>query len=46
MGIEDRLNQIIEKDGAVHLTLLDPDSQRPEVAGFKQKKPSLAALMR
>lgn len=33
MGIEDRLNQIVEKDGAVHLTLLDPDSQQPEVAG-------------
>ena len=33
MGIEDRLNQIIKKDGAVHLTLLDPDTQEPEVAG-------------
>jgi len=33
MGIEDRLNQIVNKDGAVHLTLLDPDTQRPEVAG-------------
>ncbi len=38
MGIEDRLNQIIEKDGAVHLTLLDPDSQQPEVAGHKAKE--------
>ncbi|MDO8725570.1 MAG: geranylgeranylglyceryl/heptaprenylglyceryl phosphate synthase [Candidatus Methanoperedens sp.] len=33
MGIEDRLNQIVKKDGAVHLTLLDPDTQEPEVAG-------------
>ncbi|MCX9014482.1 MAG: geranylgeranylglyceryl/heptaprenylglyceryl phosphate synthase [Candidatus Methanoperedens sp.] len=33
MVIEERLNEIIEKDGAVHLTLLDPDSQLPEVAG-------------
>ena len=33
MGIEDRLNQIVKKDGAVHLTLLDPDTQEPEAAG-------------
>jgi len=33
LGIEERLNQIIEKEGAVHLTLIDPDSQAPEVAG-------------
>lgn len=32
MGVEDRLNRIVEKDGAVHLTLIDPDSQAPEVA--------------
>ncbi len=32
MGIEERLNQIAEKEGAVHLTLIDPDSQHPEVA--------------
>ena len=38
MGIEDRLNQIIKKDGAVHLTLLDPDSQQPEVAGNMAKE--------
>ncbi len=41
MGIEDRLNQIIDKEGAVHLTLLDPDSQRPEVAGHKAKEAEL-----
>lgn len=33
MSVEERLNQIVEKEGAVHLTLLDPDSQTPEVAG-------------
>ena len=33
MGVEERLNQIVEKEGAVHLTLIDPDSQLPEVAG-------------
>ena len=33
MGVEERLNQIAEKEGAVHLTLIDPDSQLPEVAG-------------
>lgn len=33
MGVEERLNQIVEREGAVHLTLIDPDSQLPEVAG-------------
>lgn len=33
MNVEQRLNHIVEKDGAVHLTLIDPDSQLPEVAG-------------
>jgi phosphoglycerol geranylgeranyltransferase len=33
MGVEERLNQLVEKEGAVHLTLIDPDSQTPEVAG-------------
>ncbi len=33
MVVEERLNQIVEKEGAVHLTLIDPDSQLPEVAG-------------
>lgn len=33
MSVEERLNQIIEKEGAVHLTLIDPDSQSPEIAG-------------
>lgn len=33
MSVEERLNKIGEKEGAVHLTLLDPDSQSPELAG-------------
>lgn len=33
MSVEERLNLIVEKEGAVHLTLLDPDSQSPEAAG-------------
>jgi len=33
MTVEEKLNRIIEKEGAVHLTLLDPDTQAPEVAG-------------
>lgn len=33
MVVEERLNQIVEKEGAVHLTLIDPDSQLPEEAG-------------
>lgn len=33
MDIEERLNQIVKKEGGVHLTLLDPDSQRPDIAG-------------
>jgi len=33
MVVEERLNQIVERAGAVHLTLIDPDSQPPEVAG-------------
>ncbi len=33
MGVEERLDQIVQKKGAVHLTLIDPDSQAPEVAG-------------
>jgi len=33
MSVEERLNQIVEKEGSVHLTLLDPDSQSPDVAG-------------
>ncbi len=41
MGIEERLNQIIEKDGAVHLTLLDPDSQQPDVAGNMAREAEL-----
>jgi phosphoglycerol geranylgeranyltransferase len=41
MGIEDRLNQIVEKDGAVHLTLLDPDSQQPEIAGNMAREAEL-----
>lgn len=33
MSVEERLNRIVEKEGSVHLTLLDPDSQSPDVAG-------------
>lgn len=33
MVVEERLNHIVEKEGAVHLTLIDPDSQLPGVAG-------------
>ncbi len=33
MGVEERLNRIATKEGAVHLTLIDPDSQTPEEAG-------------
>ena len=33
MGVEERLNQIVEDEGAVHLTLIDPDSQPPAIAG-------------
>lgn len=32
MAVEERLNHIVEKEGAVHLTLLDPDSQEPGIA--------------
>ncbi len=41
MGIEERLNRIVEKEGAVHLTLIDPDSQLPAVAGKIAKEASL-----
>ena len=33
MTVEEKLNRIIETEGAVHLTLLDPDSQAPDLAG-------------
>ena len=33
MSVEERLNKIVDKEGAVHLTLIDPDSQSPEIAG-------------
>ena len=33
MVVEELLNQIVEKECAVHLTLIDPDSQLPGVAG-------------
>jgi phosphoglycerol geranylgeranyltransferase len=32
MVVEEHLNHIVEKEGAVHLTLIDPDSQSPEIA--------------
>jgi len=38
MAVEERLNLIVEKEGAVHLTLLDPDSQSPEIAGKMAKE--------
>ncbi|HLB72238.1 MAG: geranylgeranylglyceryl/heptaprenylglyceryl phosphate synthase [Candidatus Methanoperedens sp.] len=40
MGVEESLNQTIEKKGAVHLTLIDPDSQEPEEAGKIAKEAS------
>lgn len=33
MGVEERLNKIVENEGAVHLTLIDPDSQPPALGG-------------
>lgn len=33
MRVEEYFNRIIERDGAAHLTLIDPDSQSPEVSG-------------
>lgn len=41
MAVEERLNRIVEKEGAVHLTLIDPDSQSPGVAGKIAKEASL-----
>ncbi len=38
MSVEERLNQIVEKQGAVHLTLLDPDSQTPDEAAEMAKE--------
>jgi phosphoglycerol geranylgeranyltransferase len=35
--VEERLVQIVEKVGAAHLTLIDPDSQSPEEAGHMAK---------
>jgi phosphoglycerol geranylgeranyltransferase len=32
MNVEDALNGTIQRDGAVHLTLIDPDSQAPDEA--------------
>lgn len=33
MSVRDYLKEVISKDGAAHLTLIDPDEQRPESAG-------------
>ncbi|MCK4929107.1 MAG: geranylgeranylglyceryl/heptaprenylglyceryl phosphate synthase, partial [Methanosarcinales archaeon] len=33
MSVEERLNNVVKTQGAVHLTLIDPDSQSPETAG-------------
>jgi len=41
MVVEERLNQIVEKEGAVHLTLIDPDSQLPGEAGKIAREASL-----
>jgi len=32
MQVEKYLNEIVEREGAVHLTLIDPASQSPEKA--------------
>ncbi|MDI6859916.1 MAG: geranylgeranylglyceryl/heptaprenylglyceryl phosphate synthase [Methanocellales archaeon] len=32
MKVESVLNEVIQRDGAIHLTLIDPDSQAPEEA--------------
>lgn len=48
MGAEEQLNQKLEKEKAVHLTLIDPDSQLPEVAGkmaFEAVKGGTDAIM-
>lgn len=33
MSVEERLNNVVKTQGAVHLTLIDPDSQDPQTAG-------------
>lgn len=33
MSVREYLEEVISKDGAAHLTLIDPDEQRPESAG-------------
>lgn len=33
MKVEERLKEVIARDGAAHLTLIDPDKQEPEEAG-------------
>jgi phosphoglycerol geranylgeranyltransferase len=33
MGVEAQLNNVVKTQGAVHLTLIDPDSQSPDTAG-------------
>lgn len=42
MSVEQTLNNIIKNTGAVHLTLLDPDSQSPEEAGRKAREAASA----
>ncbi|MCK4938321.1 MAG: geranylgeranylglyceryl/heptaprenylglyceryl phosphate synthase [Methanosarcinales archaeon] len=33
MSVEERLNNVVKTQGAVHLTLIDPDNQPPDTAG-------------
>jgi phosphoglycerol geranylgeranyltransferase len=33
MSVEAQLNNVVKTQGAVHLTLIDPDSQSPDIAG-------------
>lgn len=33
MSVEERLNNVVKTRGAAHLTLIDPDSQSPQIAG-------------
>ncbi len=38
MTIEQQLEAAIDRDGAIHLTLIDPDSQLPEEAGYLARR--------
>ncbi len=49
MGVERHLNRIVEEEGGVHLTLLDPDAQSPgeagEIAGMVEEGGSDAVMV-